>query len=166
MDKPIEWSNIAKINDIEIKTIDDVESAITTAKMKTAHEKLSKRIVQMQFVMLEKVAIHSQKGIPQMQIRQLSDETVPANIAKQKDAKVVEKLTRRILIQRDDCVDWWKSEAKQLEQYQQQGMFGEPEPRPVKANILSLLWTYLMKSDGTKRQVAVAIMATLDGRGP
>ena len=54
-------------------------------------------------------------------------------------------------MQRDDWDDWRKSEAKQLEQYQQQGMFGEPEARPTKANILSLLWTYLIKSDGTKK---------------
>jgi len=30
-------------------------------------------------------------------------------------------------------------------------MFGKPEPRPSNANILSLLWTYLVKSDGTKK---------------
>jgi len=85
------------------------------------------------------------------QIRKLSDEDDRANVPDQKNAKVVEKLTRRILMQRDDWDDWRKSEAKQLQQYEQQGMFGEPQPRPTKANILSLLWTYLIKADGTKK---------------
>jgi len=64
-------------------------------------------------------------------------------------------------MQRDDLDDWRKSEVKKLKQYQQQEMFGEPEARPLKANILSLLWTYLIKSDGTKRQdAAVTVIRT------
>ena len=83
-------------------------------------------------------------------IYKLGDEsTAPA--AHQKDARIVEKLTRRILMKRDDWHEWKKSEAKQLDQYEQQGMFSEPVPRPIKANILNLLWTYLIKADGTKK---------------
>ena len=106
--------------------------------------------VEIQFVMLEKVSVHPEKGVPQMyydqlniiaqhhldlkensttilqyktkdesedddwkaRINQLSDETAGENIAKQKNAKVVEKLTRRLLVQRDDWDDWKKSEVK------------------------------------------------------
>lgn len=30
-------------------------------------------------------------------------------------------------------------------------MFNEPVPRPPKANVLNLLWTYLIKAEGTKK---------------
>ena len=84
-------------------------------------------------------------------IAKLSDENGGVAITHQKSEKVVEKLTRKLLMKRDDWNDWKKSEAKQLNQYEQQNMFGEPEPRPTKANILNLLWTYLIKMDGTKK---------------
>jgi len=83
-------------------------------------------------------------------VQQLNDENNEQKIH-QKDAKIVEKLTRRILMKRDDWNEWKESEAKQLNQYEQQGMFSEPQPRPDKANILHLLWTYLVKAEGTKK---------------
>ena len=43
------------------------------------------------------------------------------------------------------------SEYKQLNQYHAQGMFGEPVRPPRSCNILPLIWTYLIKSDGTKK---------------
>lgn len=43
------------------------------------------------------------------------------------------------------------SEMKQLDNYTTQDMFKEPIPHPAKANVLSLLWTYRIKSDGTKK---------------
>jgi len=52
----------------------------------------------------------------QSQIRKLSNENSHQKIVKQKDSKVVEKLTHRILMKRDDWNDWKQSEAKQLEQ--------------------------------------------------
>jgi len=92
----------------------------------------------------------------------LSDKDAKENVPDQKNAKVVEKLTRRILMQKDDWDDWRKSEAKQFHQYQQQGMFGEPQHRPVKANILSLLWTYVIKADGTKKVGAAATVTLVE----
>jgi len=50
------------------------------------------------------------------QIHRLSDESQTI-IKHQKNAKVVEKLTRRILLKRDDWDDWKQSEARQLNQY-------------------------------------------------
>jgi deoxyuridine 5'-triphosphate nucleotidohydrolase len=61
------------------------------------------------------------------------------------------KLTRRILKQKSDWNDWQKSEFKQLDQYKAQNTFGPPEPRPPNENVLNLLWTYLIKDDGTKK---------------
>ena len=69
--------------------------------------------------------------------------------------KTPKKLTRRWLQQQLDWDDWKKSEHKQLNQYQEQGTFGPPQPYPKGANLLNLLWTYLIKDDGTKKSRCV-----------
>ena len=61
------------------------------------------------------------------------------------------KLTRRKLIKCSDWDDWESSEFKQLDQYFEQGTFGEPEPLPEGCHVLNLLWTYLIKDDGRKK---------------
>ena len=61
------------------------------------------------------------------------------------------KLTRRLLLNQDDWEDWHKSEFKQLDQYHEQGTFGPPTQLPIGANVLDLLWTYLIKDYGTKK---------------
>ena len=66
-------------------------------------------------------------------------------------AKKPKKLTRRYLQKQIDWLDWFKSEHKQLNQYEEQSTFGKPEPYPIGANLLNLLWTYLVKDDGTKK---------------
>ena len=65
--------------------------------------------------------------------------------------KQQKKLTRRILKQLPDWEDWKFSEFKQLDQYHDQDTFGKPEPCPNSANLLSLLWCYLVKDDGRKK---------------
>ena len=61
------------------------------------------------------------------------------------------KLTRKLLQQRPDWNNWQESEFKQLDQYKDQDTFGEPEPRPKGANLLNLLWCYLIKDDRRKK---------------
>ena len=61
------------------------------------------------------------------------------------------KLTRRKLMKCSDWNDWEASEFKQLDQYHEQGTFGEPQPLPAGSNVLNLLWTYLIKDDGRKK---------------
>ena len=61
------------------------------------------------------------------------------------------KLTRNKLMQREDWDDWKASETKQLNQYEQQKMFGSPMKPPPGANVLPFLWTYLIKDDDTKK---------------
>jgi deoxyuridine 5'-triphosphate nucleotidohydrolase len=61
------------------------------------------------------------------------------------------KLTRRILKERSDWLDWKKSEFKQLDQYKAQGTFGQHQQLPTNANVLPLIWTYLIKDCGTKK---------------
>ena len=68
-----------------------------------------------------------------------------------KGKKRKSRLTRRVLQKQDDWNDWHQSEFKQLDQYEQQNTFGPPNPLPPDANCLSLLWTYILKDDGTKK---------------
>ena len=72
-------------------------------------------------------------------------------IKSSKTVKKPKKLTRRYLQQQVDWMDWFKSEHKQLDQYEQQQTFGPPQPYPKGANLLNLLWTYLIKDDGRKK---------------
>eukprot|EP00979_Chaetoceros_neogracilis_P017170 scaffold10184_cov431-Chaetoceros_neogracile.AAC.1 len=60
-------------------------------------------------------------------------------------------MTRRILQKQDDWPDWENSEFKQLDQYEDQSTFGEPQSKPPGANLLSLIWVYLIKDDGRKK---------------
>ena len=69
--------------------------------------------------------------------------------------KQQKKLTRQILKQLPDWEEWKQSKFKQLDQYHDQDTFGEPEPRPKGANLLSLLWCYLVKDDGPKKAQCV-----------
>ena len=61
------------------------------------------------------------------------------------------KLTRRKLKKLPEWSDWLQSKFKQLDQYHEQKMFGQPCPLPGGANVLDLLWTYLVKVNGTKK---------------
>ena len=57
------------------------------------------------------------------------------------------KLTRRYLMAQDGWEDQKQSEFKQLNQYEAQGMLGAPCSLPKGANLLPLIWTYLIKDD-------------------
>ena len=48
-------------------------------------------------------------------------------------------------------MDWSLSEFKQLSQYHAQYVFGKSIKRPPGVNVLPLIWTYLLKTDGKKR---------------
>ena len=60
-------------------------------------------------------------------------------------------MTRRKLKDLDTWNEWKSSEHKQLDQYHHQKMFGKPCQLPPGANVLDLLWTYIIKTDGTKK---------------
>jgi hypothetical protein len=62
------------------------------------------------------------------------------------------KLTRGKLVNRDDWSDWQDSEFLQLNQYDAQGMFGDPVAAGDDDVIFYLVWTYVIKAlDGRKR---------------
>ena len=68
-----------------------------------------------------------------------------------KNRRAANRLTRRKLKNMPTWKEWRSSEHKQLDQYQDQGMFGKPCKLPPDANVLDLLWTYVIKTDGTKK---------------
>ena len=61
------------------------------------------------------------------------------------------RLIRAVLRRQSDWMDWSVSEFKQLNQYHAQDMFGKPIRQPRDCNVLPLIWTYLVKNDGTKK---------------
>ncbi len=56
------------------------------------------------------------------------------------------RLTRRKLIQQDNSCDWQASEFLQLNQYDAQGMFGEPVQVDQDDAVFFLVWTYGVKT--------------------
>ena len=66
-----------------------------------------------------------------------------------KNKRKANKLTRRKLKLQENWPLWLNSEWRQLDQYEDQQTFGLPCELPIGANVLDLLWTYLIKTDGT-----------------
>jgi hypothetical protein len=66
------------------------------------------------------------------------------------------KLTRGKLVNRDNWSAWQGSEYLQLDQYDAQGMFGDPVAAGDDAAIFHLVWTYVIKAqDGCKKAQCV-----------
>ena len=68
-----------------------------------------------------------------------------------KTIKQQNKLTRKTVEQREDFQLFVDSETKQLDQYEAQNTFGKPQQLPKGANLLKLLWVYVLKDDGTRK---------------
>ena len=75
------------------------------------------------------------------------------------------KLTRGKLIQMKDWNDWLESEYLQLNQYDRQGMFGDPVAAKKGDAIFHLVWTYNIKAvDGRKKARCVCDGSTRSGQ--
>ena len=59
------------------------------------------------------------------------------------------QLTQTMLKNSDQWKKWKLSEWKQLDQYWDQKMFGDPCPLPPNVKVLNLLGDYRIKDDGT-----------------
>jgi hypothetical protein len=76
----------------------------------------------------------------------------------------VMKLTRGKLLQQDDWTDWQELEYLQLDQYDTQGMFGNPVAPTNKDAIFHLVWTYVVKAvDGRKMARCICDGSTCSG---
>ena len=72
-------------------------------------------------------------------------------------AAVSQRLTRRGLQSQPGWVDWLRSEAEQLDNYLNQGMFGEPCLPPSNAAIFHWVWIYKIKQEENNRKKARAV---------
>ena len=130
--------------------------------------------LQLTFATESKVSMHTEHGTPQIFFDQIN--TIAAHLQdikydeefwdlesdtplvkhlQQKKRKNNAQFSRKELKARPDWDDWQQSEYKQLDLYELQNMFGQPTPRPSKANILNLLWVYSIKTDSTKKSRCV-----------
>ncbi len=76
----------------------------------------------------------------------------------------VMKLTRGKLLQQDDWTDWQESEYLQLDQYNTQGMFGNPVAPTNEDAIFHLVWTYAVKAvDSPKKARCICDGSTCSG---
>ena len=181
-------SFITAVNNIPIKTKEDIQSLISKAQ--TADEKE----ITITFATTQKHAMHPQQGLPQLYRDQLNivgqhmwelrhdpewnartegalpilqavwdpDSNIPSTKAlkisklitkgmKLSSLKKQRKLTRTKLMKMDDWSLWKASEWKQLDAYSDQKTFDAPESLPKGSNLLSLIWTYLVKDDGRRK---------------
>ena len=58
----------------------------------------------------------------------------------------VMRLTWGKLLKQPDLDEWQASEYLQLDQYDEQGMFGQPVPRVEDMSVFHLVWTYAIKA--------------------
>ena len=165
---------LQSINNTRTTSIEHVTKAVESMKLDNIKK------ANLTFVTIEKIPVHTEQGIPQLFHDQLNvlaqhhqelkdDANITATYTANNDDEspfvgqlqhqpqgkqkpsTPSKLTRRYLKQSEDWSDWKASEAKQLNQYHQQGMFGPPQPKPHNSNVLFLLWTYLVKKNGVKK---------------
>jgi hypothetical protein len=61
------------------------------------------------------------------------------------------QFTRRQLMAQGDFQEWLQAEFKQLDRHEEDGMFGDPCPRPALAIILRSIWSYVLKWNGEKK---------------
>ena len=150
-----------------VHTVQDIKNAVKSARIN------NESTINCKFGVMKKVAMHPQTGVPIIFHDQLNvisqhlatikldheannekhkrylDAILPT-VHAVKSKKKRAKLTRRILKQQQDWHEWLLSEHKQLQQYEDQGMFGTPTMIPDDANSLPFIWTYIVKECGTK----------------
>lgn len=107
------------------------------------------------------------QGIPQLHIDQLNTRFIMNldHIVRQEAPKVISggvqhwrfnKLTRGKLLKQDDWDDWQKSEWLQLDQYYNQGMFGDPTFVEDYSQVFHLVWTYMIKDVDRRKKARMA----------
>ena len=158
---------LLKVHDTPISTIADVTSALATLPL------TSRGSCKLLVSSSELRDGLTYEGIPQISLDQLNprhffhtspqdgypSNTLLANMIHQSwDGGVLQyitrahKLTRGVLLKQADWEDWQKSEFLQLDQYELQGMIGEPVLVRDGNAVFNLVWTYAVKEvDGRKK---------------
>ena len=148
---------LRQINNIIIHSLNDVHRAVATIDLSGDKSCI------LTFSHPEIQHGLSNDGIPQVNIDQLNPKnllpgfTVPdLPIERQAGAvrhdggvynfqSLAMRLTRGKLRTATDWSEWQQAEGIMLDQYEQQGLFGEPVPATDKDAIFNLVWTYVVK---------------------
>ena len=137
-------SILQKVNDTWVHTLSDFLQCMSQARQQGLQS------LNLQFAKVE-VRSTSDDDIPQLHFDQLRH--IHAIRHQMSRATVRNRLhhtitlTRTQLKKRDDHVQWKEAEWSQHNKCRQQGMFGDPIPRPIGAVVLPFVWTYLTKLD-------------------
>ena len=148
---------LRQINSTIINTLQDVHQAVAAIEMS------GDKSCVLTFSHPEIQHGLSNDGIPQVNIDQLNPKnlltgfTVP-DLPMERQAGTVRldggvynfeslamRLTRGKLKTAPDWSEWQQSEGVMLDQYEEQGLFGEPVPAKDKDAIFNLVWTYVVK---------------------
>ena len=160
-------TNLISINDSPISSIDDVKAHISTLPH------TSRGLCRLIVTASELRDGLTNEGIPQVSLDQLnprhffripshtghnSNNTLVNMIRQSWDGGVLHyltranRLTRGVLLKQSDWTEWQQSEFLQLDQYDLQGMFGDPVIVSNKYAVFNLMWTYAVKEvDGRKK---------------
>jgi hypothetical protein len=95
----------------------------------------------------------SVSGLPQLYFDQLRD-IRRVNQQVRSDQPTAQHLTRKGLQTQPDWDEWVASEAKQLDAYDTQRMFGETCPLPPGASVFHWVWLYKIKTEENNRKKA------------
>jgi hypothetical protein len=107
------------------------------------------------------------QGIPQLHIDQLNTRFIMNvdHIVRQEAAKVLSggvlnwkfnKLTRGKLLKTTEWDEWKQAEWLQLDQYYNQGMFGDPTFVTDYSQVFHLVWTYMIKDLNARKKARMA----------
>jgi hypothetical protein len=107
------------------------------------------------------------QGIPQLHINQLNTRFIMnlEYLERQQAPTIISggvhhwrfnKLTRGKLIKTKEWNEWQQAEWLQLDQYYNQGMFGEPTIVTDKSQVFHIVWTYMVKDLAARKKARMA----------
>ena len=133
---------LLELDGTKVNSIEDVHQAYSLARSE------QRTTCSARFAFAEVRNSLSSEGVPQLYFDQLAiiqKHLTDIGATARKAAVSAKKLTRRHLKTLPDWDDWEQSEFKQLDQYWEQGMFGDPIPAPPGADIFFWVWAYSIK---------------------
>ena len=166
MEKEVKNSKIHAVNNISVKSINDIKQIIKSTPKNQS--------ITITFSLLLKQAVHPQDNTPIIHFDQLLtinyqhaptinntepwlDPLYPLHTtddqiyASMESNHVVPKLARKYLQKQVHWPAWNQARFHQLNMYHTQQMFCEPEQIPKDVNIILLLWFYHVKPSGIQK---------------
>jgi hypothetical protein len=174
---------LIKIDDVLVSTMDEVQAAFKAASTKGV------LLIWLLFLHPEFCQDVSHDGLPIVSLapfsQQIHDQmnkrweftTVAKHLRKKPPYHIIDnesilnyvskamELTQGKLLQQQDWLDWQDSKYLQLNQYEDQGMFGQPVAVREDDAVFHLVWTYSIKAvDGRKKARCVCDGLTRSGQ--